>query len=135
MPRAALKAVPTKEPTVGELIDQLWSVKEEKKEWAKEEKKLNARIEDIEQQLFAKFDAEQMTLGRGSKASISVGTSTAFNIADFDALCAYVKRKNYFHLFQRRVTVESARELFEANGSVPGLEPYTKRTIHITTLK
>jgi len=126
----------TKKPEpIGKLCDDLWKVKQEKAAWAKLEADFDLRIKELETKIFEAFDAQETTAGRGTKCSVSLGTSTVFNIDDFDALAKYIKRTGYFHLFQRRITVAAARELFEKNGKVPGLAPFEKRVLNITTTK
>jgi hypothetical protein len=124
-----------KEPTIGQLIDQLWNLKQEKAELAKQDKVLAEQVTELEEKIYVLCDSQDTTRGAGSKASFSLGTTTTFNIDDFDALAKYVKRTGYFHLFQRRITVDAARELFESKGNVPGLSPFTKRKITVTTIK
>ena len=120
---------------IGAIVDQLYAVREEKRALAVKEKELDEKVAALEAQLYEACDAQQTTGARGSKASITIGESQVFNIVDFDALAKYIKRTGYFHLFQRRITLDAARELFEKNGQVPGLESFTKRKINLTTLK
>ena len=134
MPAAKKTAVPAK-PTLGDLIDQLWGVKQERAALAKQDTVLSAQIADIETEIYTLADAQGTTAGRATKASISIGEQDVFNITDFDELAKFVKKTGYFHLFQRRITVDAARELFESKGNVPGLTPAKKRVIRVTTLK
>lgn len=131
----AKKTAKPKVRPIGVVIDELWQVKQKKSEWAAQEKEFNAKIEALESEIYETFDEQQTTAGRGTKAGVTVGETQTFNIVDFDALTQYIGKKKYYHLLQRRVSVEAAREIFERDGKVPGLEPFTKRKLNITTIK
>lgn len=120
--------------TIGTLIDGIWALREEKRDLEAKVKTIEGEIAAKEEALLARLDKENTDKAAGRKASVSVGTSQQFNIQDFDALAAYVKKTGYFHLFQRRITVDAARELFEKHGQVPGLEPFTKRKLNVRTI-
>lgn len=124
-----------KSPTVGSTIDALWELEQQKKIAASEVKRIEDLIEDAKESVYQAMDAQGVLASKGAKASASIGVTTTFNIDDFDLFAKYVKRTGYFHLFQRRVTVDAARELFESKGGVPGLTPFTKRKINLTTVK
>ncbi len=134
---AVLKEVkaPAKPKTIGAAIDALWDLKQLKKKADEEVKRIEALIDDAESAVYELMDAQKLDGGRGSKASVSLGTNVSYSIDDFDAFAKYVSRTKYFHLFQRRVSTEGVRELFETKGGVPGLVPFTKRKINLTTLK
>lgn len=127
--KAATRPVP-----MGSLIDDIWALREKKRELAASIEDIEKTIAEKEELLISRMDQEGVEKSTGKKASVSVAVSQQFNIKDFDSLAAYVKKTGYFHLFQRRITVDAARELFEKHGQVPGLEPFTKRKLNVRTL-
>lgn len=133
---SAVLKPPAKKPlTVGQAIDLLWSLEQEKKATNEEVKRIEGLIEEAKEKVYEVMDAQDLKQSKGAKASASLGSTTTYNIEDFDALAKFVKKTGYFHLFQRRVSVDAARELFESKGGVPGLAPFTKRKINLTTVK
>jgi hypothetical protein len=136
MATAALaKSAPAKPVTLGKAIDTLWELREQKRANEAITKAIEAKIALAESILFERLDAEDTTSGKGKSASVSVSESTNFNITDFDAFSKYVGKTKYFHLFERRVSATAAREIFEQKGQLPGLTPFTKRRINLSTLK
>lgn len=131
---AVLKKV-QKPLTIGQAIDKLWELEQEKKAAAAEVKRIEGLIEEAKEKVYEAMDTQGVQQSKGTKASASIGDQTTYNIEDFDALSKYVKKTGYFHLFQRRVSAEAVRELFETKGGVPGLVPFTKRKINLTTVK
>lgn len=121
--------------TVGAAIDELWALREEKRLAEAVVKEVEAKIALAEAVVYETMDAQGVLKSTGSKASVSIGTTESFQIEDFDALTKYIKKTGHFHLFQRRVSVEAARELYEQKGAVPGLQPFSKRKLNILTLK
>lgn len=123
----------TKTKTLGALIDELCKIRDAKKELSAKEKELNEQQAALEEEIFARMEAEGMDKASGKKATISVGFDTVPNIVDWDAFCAFVKKKGYFHLVQRRISAPAYRELLELGKPVPGLEPFNKRKLNFSS--
>jgi hypothetical protein len=136
MPDDTIPAKPA-EPTLtlGRAIDKAWALREKKRAKEAEIKAVEAEIEAMETLIIAKLDAEDTDSGRGKLASASVGETICFTISDFDAFTRFVRRKNYFHLLQRRVSDLAVRELYQGNKVVPGLTPFKRRRLNLTTLQ
>ena len=120
--------------TLGQLIDRLDDTREKKRKLNEEIKKLDAQYGELEEQIKERLAAEGMDKATGKKATVSLSEEVVANVKDWDALCAYVKKTGYFHLFQRRVSNPAFREL-AAKKPVPGLEPFTKINLRLTHLK
>ncbi len=131
---ASAAAVKTKPATTGATIDQLWAAREEKRRIEAQLKEVEASISTIEAALMERLDAEGMAKATGTKASVSISTSTVADVQDWDAFWTYVARNKYFHLIQRRVSDPAYRELLEAGKKVTGVAPFTKRKLNLRSL-
>jgi pyruvate/2-oxoglutarate/acetoin dehydrogenase E1 component len=120
--------------TVGSLIDAMHSVREARRSLSEQDKKLSAELINLESQLLNLMDEEGITKSTGKTASASISESTQFNVTDWDSFVAYMSKKKWFHLIQRRISAPAVREIFEKSGAVPGLEPFTKREIGLRNL-
>ena len=127
--KAAAKPV-----TIGKAIDTLWSLREKKRDFESQLKLVEADISAQESIIFDRLAAEDTTIGKGTKAQVSVVKVVNYNIEDFGVFCKYIQKTKYFHLFQRRVSVTAAREIFEQKGAVPGLTPFIKQTLSLKSL-
>jgi hypothetical protein len=134
------RKTPVKTPTIGALADQIWKLKQAKKDADAVVKAIEADITAVEEQIFAMLDAQETRKGEGKLASISINSSVQANTEDWNAFMDFVAagkrgdKKAYLHLVQRRVSVEAYRELLGLGINVPGLKPFTKRTLSVTTL-
>lgn len=120
--------------TVGSLIDAMHTVREARRKLAEEDKKLSAELTNLESQLLNLMDAEGITKSTGKTATASISESQQFNTVDWDAFVAFMAKKKWFHLIQRRISAPAVREIFEKTGAVPGLEAFTKREINLRNL-
>jgi hypothetical protein len=127
--------LPPRPPSLGRLIDQMWALREAKRAKAAEIGALEAQLDALEAQLLARFDADDIDSGRGKKATAAIGQSVCFTITDFELFAKFVRRHNYFHLFQRRVADLAVHELYQGNRVVPGLTPFTRRRINLRSLQ
>lgn len=121
--------------TLGKLIDRMWEQREKKRAKQTEIELLEAQIEETEALILTRLDDEEVDTGRGKKAAVSIGETICFSISDFERFAKYVRRNNYFHLFQRRVSDLAVRELYQGNRVVPGLTPFKRRRINLRSLE
>lgn len=124
----------TKPQTIGALIDALADAREVKRALAAQVKEAEDVYNELAAEIIARFDAEDTRKGEGKKAGASISESVVAEIEDFDTFWAFARKNNYGHLFQRRVSDPAFRELLEKKGSVPGLKPFTKRTLNLRSL-
>ncbi len=131
---AKTKAKTAPAPTMGALIDSIWASREEKRRLEIQVKEVEAAIAELQIQLMERMEAEGTDKAQGSKASVTISKNVVANVEDWDAFWAYVIKKKYTHLLQRRVSDPVYRELLEAGQNVPGVEPFTKRALTVRSL-
>lgn len=131
---AKTKAKTVNAPTMGALIDSIWAAREEKRRLESEAKEVSAKIDELQQQLMERMEAEGTDKAQGSKAGVSISKNVVADVKDWDAFWPYVAKNKFFHLIQRRVSDPAYRELLEAGKNVPGVEPFTKRTLNVRSL-
>lgn len=131
---AKTKAKTAPPPTMGALIDSIWASREEKRRLDAQVKETETTIAELQTQLMERMEAEGTDKAQGSKASVTISKNVVANVEDWDAFWAYVIKKKYTHLLQRRVSDPAYRELLEAGQNVPGVEPFTKRALTVRSL-
>ena len=119
---------------IGPAIDNLFDLRAQKQKLESEVKLIEAEYAEIEEALMAKLKAEGTDKGAGKKASAFIGEAAMPQIADDVKFFAYVKKTGYFHLFQRRLSALSCRELLASKGLIPGLTMFTKRSLNLRVL-
>lgn len=128
------KAAPAPALTLGAATDKMWALREEKRLLAVEEKRINGELTALETVIFDLMDAQDTRKAEGKKAGISIGEATVGNVEDWDAFWPYIVKNKYFHLVQKRVSDPGLRELWEKGKTVPGVQPFTKRTLSVRSL-
>lgn len=129
-----VKAAPAPTLTLGAATDKMWALREEKRLLAVEEKRINTELTALETTIFGLMDAQDTRKAEGKKAGISIGEAVVGNVEDWDALWPYIVKNKYFHLVQKRVSDPGLRELWEKGKTVPGVQPFTKRTLSVRSL-
>ena len=125
---------PKKPATMGSLIDKMITIRDQRRVLAEQDKKLVAEFEALGVSLLEVFDKQGTTKGESKKGSASVSISIVPNVTDWDVFFGYIIKNKYTHLLQRRAATEACRELFEKKGSIPGVEPFSKRTINLRNI-
>lgn len=116
---------------IGSKIDQLHKLRDKVRAHEEHIKELNKQRELLEAEIMGDLDAQGLSKATGKLAAISITENVKPNVKDWDAFYEFIRKRKYFHLLERRPSVSGCRELFETKGSIPGVEPYVKRTLNM----
>jgi hypothetical protein len=123
-----------RELTQGNLIDRKTKLRAEIAALNKQVDFLEQHEKAIDQALMAKLDEEGTTKASGRTGTVSISESVVPTVRDWESFYDYIKANNYFHLLERRPSATGCRELFERAGAIPGVEPFTKRSLRYHAL-
>lgn len=118
-------------PTPGQDIDALFELREKKRKLEASIKDLEGQAALIEERLMESMDQSGIEKMTGSKASVSISTTTVANVEDWDAFLAWIYKTKNGHLLQRRVSDAAWREMVEIKKVVPGTQPFTKKRLNL----
>lgn len=116
---------------IGPAIDTLAELRDKKRKLEAQIKDIETEYAELEQKLMDRLDAEGTSKGAGKNASASITETVVGNLVDFEAFAEFARKKNYMHLFQRRLSDPAIRELFDKGVKIPGVEPFTKRRLNL----
>ena len=120
--------------TVGAKIDALHALREDKRQLEELLKAKAQEIDLMENELIELMDQQNISKSTGTKATVSITTSTKTSVEDWDAFYAYIHKNKYYHLLERRPSVTGCRELFDTKGKIPGVVPFTQRKLNIRSV-
>lgn len=126
MPAAAETKVRAKTP--GALIDRMHNLREEKRKLEAQVSVIKTEYDALEIQLIETLDKLGTTIADGKFASVKIKESVVPQVEDWDKFYGYIQKNKYWHLLERRPSAVACRELFESKGSIPGVEPFVKRS-------
>lgn len=129
----ATKTRASKEPSLGALVDQMWSLREQKRKLDASVKDLEGQIADKESLIMEQMAAQGLDKMSGAMASVSIITNTVAQVEDWDEFLTFIYKKKYGHLLQRRVSDPAYRELLEQGTKVPGVSPFSKQRLNLST--
>ena len=130
----AVKAAVTGKQTTGAIIDELWALRDQKRDLEADVKKIEAKVETLTATFSERLDAEGLDKATGKKASASFSSAVTANVEDWTTFMAYVYKNKYGHLLQRRVSDVAYRELIDAGKKVPGVQPFIKKRLNLSSL-
>jgi hypothetical protein len=126
-----MSAAPDKPFTIGYIIDEMYRIREQRREIAKQDKDLKEHFDNLEGELIKVMDEQQTLRSGGQLASAVISTDVYPNVTDWDTVYDYIKENDAFHLLKRQINAAPWRELFELGTPVPGTESFTKRTVSL----
>lgn len=129
-PRA--RATPaSKEPTIGEDGELLFTLRDRKRALEAEVKALEDQAKEVEERLLKSMDFAGVDKFSTSRGTLSISSSVVADVQDWEAFGAYVIKNKFLHLLQRRVSDPAYRELLESGKKVPGVLPFTKKRLNV----
>ena len=115
----------------GTMIDDMFELRETKKDLETQVKEINEQMTLLEAELMSKLDDEKQTMGRGLAASASITSAVIPMVEDWETFGQYLIDNDALYLLQRRVAVRAYRELTDAGETIPGTTTFPKRTISL----
>lgn len=119
--------------SVGDKINAMHLLRENKREMERRIKELEGQIQVIERDLIDSMDSQGLKLSQTERARAEVIEATVPNIDDWDSFCAYVRKHNAFYLMERRPSASACNEMFGLRKTIPGITAFTKRKIRLVT--
>lgn len=126
-----------KELSLGARIDEIYALKQQKRELEERAEEMGRRISAAETDLLEVMEESGTQKATGLRASASITESVVPQVEDWDEFYKFIRRNNAFELLQRRPAVEAWREHAAARReqTVPGTVPYIKRQVSVRVSK
>lgn len=112
-----------------EIIATMVDIREEKRKIKAVEKELNERWRSLEMELLIRLDDQGMEQAKTKEGTASINETVLPQVVDWDAFNAHILENEALFLLQRRPAAAAYRELLDSGEKVPGVEPYTQRSI------
>jgi hypothetical protein len=123
------------QPTLGEMIDQLYAVRQERLELEAEAEALKKQQTAMEEYLIDEFSTEDLEGAAGRVGKISVTPVIAANIddpANWNAFFEWCAKHDAWDMLYHRVNQKAVMERWEARVKIPHLTRFEKKKISIS---
>lgn len=119
---------------LNDMIDRMYSIKQEIKELDNQKKKLNVEFNNLQGMLLESYEDVGTDYARGALASATRTESLVPQIEDWGLVSDWIMENDGIYLCHRRVSSGPWKELQDAGTNVPGIIPYTKVAISLRKL-
>jgi len=114
-----------------DIIAALVEVRDERRRIRERDQELTEKWRSLEMELITRLD-EQGMLKASTKAGTASITETILpQVVDWEAVYEHIKKTGDFYLLQKRPAAAAFRELQASGIEIPGMEPYTKKSISL----
>ena len=118
------------------LVEQLWQIREERRDLAKRDKELMAQYDELKTSIIARLNDLGIDSAKTPVARVTITESQVVNPTDWDAFYQYIKDTDSFHLLQKRFATNACKELATlTNEPIPGIEFKTLHDLTLTSNK
>jgi hypothetical protein len=118
--------------SVGELIDRIAVMDDEVDRINAQLSTLKKKRSVVEGRLMKVLSKQKLNKASGTLAHASVGSRRHAGIKDMAKFNKYVKAKNAFDLYQRRINSKAYFDRLAAGDSVPGVTVFEHQFVKIT---
>ena len=115
-------------------IDKMFRLRERKRVLEAQVKAINAEIAECNDWLLRSFEEVGTSTARGSLASATMTETIVPNIEDWGLVQQYIMDNDALYLVHRRISAGPWKELMDTGEEIPGITPFTKRTISLRKL-
>lgn len=116
------------------LADQYYLLREARLAKQKEVDELQAQETAAKDELINAISTEDATGVAGKIISVSVVKKQKPQVADWDALYTYVRRRGAWDLLQRRLSETAVKARWEEGQTIPGVEVFSVKDLSIHKL-
>jgi hypothetical protein len=113
------------------IIAQLVEVRDERRRIGERDKELTDKWRSLEMELLVRLEEQGMKKASTADGTASITEVVLPQVVDWDAVYAHIKETDSFYLLQKRPAAAAFRELLDSGEEVPGMEPYTKKSISL----
>jgi len=113
------------------IIAKLVEIRDERRRISERDKELIEEGRKWEADLLKLLDDQGMLKATTDAGTASITETIVPQVIDWDALHAHIQTTGEFYLLQKRPAAAAYRELQDSGIDVPGVEPFTKRTISL----
>lgn len=117
--------------SIRDIIKRMAEIRAERRAISDRDKELIDEWRSNEMELIIRLDEQGQTLARTEEGTASITEQILPQVVDWDVLFEHIQETGDFHLLQRRPAAAAFRELNSAGIEVPGIEPYTQRSISL----
>lgn len=119
------------QPTMGEMADQLYELKRQKKIADQQIKPLKDQIAALEAELLSRMETEGQTLVGGHVGRASISEQTVPDIEDWDAFLTWAYDNDMTYMIKRGIlSTTFAEYLATAETPPPGTKSFTRKSLN-----
>jgi len=117
--------------STGDIIARMVDVRDERRRISSRDKELIEDWRSLEMELLLRLDDQGMKKASTDAGTASITEQILPQVVDWDALYAHIHENEAYFLLQRRPAAAAFRELNASGEVIPGIEPFTQRTISL----
>lgn len=121
--------------TIGEMLDEMHQVREEKRELESQVKDLNAKYKDLEDVAIEALKKAGLEGAKGELATASISETEVPNATDWTKTFRFIKKEGAYHLLERRISKSAWQEMvaLRKGRPIPGVESYVRTSLNLRT--
>lgn len=106
-------------------------LREAKRTLEAEIKQLDTLLATNEQEIIEIADDLGLDRFAVGKLTFSISEQTVGNVEDWESLYQFIRDNDAFYLLQRRLANAAYKEILDGGDSLPGVVPFTKRSLNM----
>lgn len=115
--------------TTGQIVARMVEIRDERRTLSARDKELIDEGKSFEMELLIRLDEQGMEKVSTPAGTASISETILPQVVDWDEFYKYMVENDALYLLQKRPAAAAFREMHESGQPIPGVEPFTQRTI------
>ena len=120
--------------TLAAKADRYYTLRQERLARQKEVDAMEAEEKALKAELIEEIGEQDARGVAGEVCRVTIVTKVKPVLKDFDALIAWVRRRNAWELMRHQVNDAAVKERWDAGQDIPGVEPFTVVDLSVNKL-
>lgn len=123
--------MPAVKRSINTVANEILTLQNKRKALESQAEEIKKKEKALSEELMAMAQSANLTFGGNKKSAWKIDVMVAPQATDWDEFYAYIKKKDYFHLLQRRPAVKACQELWGLGEVIPGIEKFTSNKVSV----
>lgn len=124
----------TKEPSLGDMVDQLYDMDQQRIALGKEVTALEKKQREMEEYLLNEYKKTELEGAEGKRGKVSLIRETVPTVEpeNWNTVFAYIGKTKSYDMLYKRLNTKAVRERWDAGEEVPSVTRFNKIKFSIT---
>jgi hypothetical protein len=117
--------------SINDVADDILKLQTKRKKLEDQAELIKKQEDELKLELSKLAEDAKLTFGGNKKSAWNITPSVVPQVSNWDEFYAWIGKKKYFHMLQRRPAVKACQEIWSQGAAIPGVEKFTQMKVNV----